>query len=655
MLREWTDGHRMRHAARVYIGMGLPPIPIPYMKKKATLPDWQLLRMKVEDISTYFNGAPQNIGVILGNGPADVDLDCREASIGAPYLLPATRRFGHGNSPFSHWIYHAPGLSEMETKATREFKSIDGEMLLELRSGGGGRGAQTVFPPSVHESGEKITWADRRTIAVVDPADLILRCKLLAVACVLGRGFPRGGRHNLCFDIGGFLSRCCVPEELIRATVEAVGRISGQDLDFPEMRRSAIDGSMVAHRAGFPTMAEAFGEDTAKRIADWLEYPKGNGADGSARRDSRYTDFGADPRPEDKPVTLLAFNPADWEGKQAPERRWDVPDYIPHGVPSLLYADGGTGKGYLGLQLALGRALGKEWIGLMPETGRTLVLSTEDDLDEMWRRIEGMLPFYDARMADLEDIRLVDLVGENSVLGLLQKGIIEPTPMYHALDDYLTDFKPGMVILDVLADLFSGEENNRPQVTQFMGLLKRLGRKHDCTPFLSAQPSLTGMNTGTGTSGSTGWNNSGRARMYFQKVRNDDGDEPNKDLRTFEGMKNNYGVRGGKFDLEWKDGLFRRVSGPIGFERMVRDQKLDETFLSLLKHLTSQNRPVRATNSKSGAPFLFEDEPGNGGFKAKDFGAAMLRLLENGKIANEPETNVPPSKRINRLVIKEGT
>lgn len=185
--------------------------------------------------------------------------------------------------------------------------------------------------------------------------------------------------------------------------------------------------------------------------------------------------------------TLRVANPADWEGKKAPPRRWDVPDYIPHGTVALLYADGGTGKGYLGLQLAMGRALAKEWIGLMPEPGRTLVLSTEDDADEMWRRIEGMLPFYGARMADLGDIRLVDLVGESSVLGLLDKGIILPTPMYEALDKYTSNFKPGMIILDVLADLFSGDEISRPQVTQFIGLLKGLCRKHDCTVLLSAQ------------------------------------------------------------------------------------------------------------------------------------------------------------------------
>jgi hypothetical protein len=44
--------------------------------------------------------------------------------------------------------------------------------------------------------------------------------------------------------------------------------------------------------------------------------------------------------------------------------------------------------------------------------------------------------------------------------------------MYGALDAYMGEFKPGLVELDVLADQFSGDENNRPQVTQFVGLLR---------------------------------------------------------------------------------------------------------------------------------------------------------------------------------------
>jgi AAA domain len=131
----------------------------------------------------------------------------------------------------------------------------------------------------------------------------------------------------------------------------------------------------------------------------YAKYLRGDGYDADAM-----DALGARPNGQDETVSLHGFNPADWEGKKAPSRRWDVPDYIAHGIVALLYADGGTGKGYLGLQLAVARAVSKDWIGLPVEPGRTLVLSTEDDLDEMWRRIEGMLPFYGVSMKDLADL-----------------------------------------------------------------------------------------------------------------------------------------------------------------------------------------------------------------------------------------------------------
>jgi AAA domain len=124
------------------------------------------------------------------------------------------------------------------------------------------------------------------------------------------------------------------------------------------------------------------------------------------------------------PIVLHGFNPADWETNPQPEpRKWVVPGYIPDETVTLFYADGGTGKSYLKLQLSVARALSRDWIGSLPEPGRTLVLSCEDDLKEMKRRLYEILKFY---LPDLEDpgarwkalggeIRLVDLVGENSV------------------------------------------------------------------------------------------------------------------------------------------------------------------------------------------------------------------------------------------------
>lgn len=343
------------------------------------------------------------------------------------------------------------------------------------------------------------------------------------------------------------------------------------------------------------------------------------------------------------PIVLRVFNPADWEGVKAPARLWIVPDYILDRTVTMLYADGGTGKSYLKLQLAVARALGKEWIGLMPVAGRTLVFSTEDDADEMHQRIEGMLHFFGARMADLGDIRLVDLVGENSVLNLLTKGIIEPTPMYDALDSLMAEFKPGLVCLDVLADMFSGSENDRPQVTQFVGLLKKLCRKHQCAVLLLAQPSVVGMSTGTGTSGSVGWGNSGRSRLYFQRAKTTDGDEPNKNLSTFEGKKANYSEVGGKFDVEWKDGLFRRVIGPSSFDKMAADAKAEDLFLSQLKRFTADGRNVSDSPGPNYAPAMFSSLPTT----REALRGAMERLFEKKTIRVKTGGSASrPTKRI---------
>jgi hypothetical protein len=51
-------------------------------------------------------------------------------------------------------------------------------------------------------------------------------------------------------------------------------------------------------------------------------------------------------------------------------------------------------------------------------------------------------------MDELGDIRLVDLVGEDSILGALMKG--QPTVMYHALDAFMSEFQPSLTTLDVL-------------------------------------------------------------------------------------------------------------------------------------------------------------------------------------------------------------
>jgi hypothetical protein len=240
---------------------------------------------------------------------------------------------------------------------------------------------------------------------------------------------------------------------------------------------------------------------------------------------------------------LRVINPADWLDRPVPPREWIVPDWIPAHTVALLFGDGGAGKTTLAMQLATARALGRDWIMTTPTPGRSLVLSAEDDDAEMHRRMDAIRKHYGASFADLGDMRFVDLVGENAVLGELRgNGIISATTLFDAVVAEIAEFQADLVIVDALADVFAGDENNRTQARQFISMLKRPGRDHGCAFLVLAHPSLSGLNSGRGTSGSTGWSNSVRSRLYFTTAQASDGSEPDTDLRVLSVAKSTRGA-----------------------------------------------------------------------------------------------------------------
>jgi hypothetical protein len=150
-----------------YISRGWSPIPVAFKSKRVLIDEWQHLRINTDTAPQHFNGHTQNIGIILGTASAgltDVDLDCEEAVAVARYFLPKTdATFGRPTSGETHFLYNTELANDGSLGAAITFKDrsagpIGGEMLVELRIGGEAAGAQTVFPGSVHESGEPIKW-----------------------------------------------------------------------------------------------------------------------------------------------------------------------------------------------------------------------------------------------------------------------------------------------------------------------------------------------------------------------------------------------------------------------------------------------------------------------------------------------------------------
>ena len=213
----------------------------------------------------------------------------------------------------------------------------------------------------------------------------------------------------------------------------------------------------------------------------------------------------------------------------------------------------------------------------------------------------------------------------------IASGIIQPTPLFDQLLEAACDIRPKMIGLDTSSDVYAGEENNRSQVRQFVGLLRKLAIQSNSAVVMCSHPSLTGINSGSGLSGSTGWHNSVRARMYLKPAETDKGDEPDPELRELQFLKNNYGPKAQKILLRWKNGVFIPAQATDRWIE-VADQNTERVFLILLGKFNKQLRDVSPKPSKIYAPTLFAADPEAGGIKTKAFERAMSRLLDTNRI-----------------------
>src|SRR5262249_3793400 len=164
---------------------------------------------------------------------------------------------------------------------------------------------------------------------------------------------------------------------------------------------------------------------------------------------------------------------------------------------------------------------------------------------------------YAASFADLVDLYVLSLAGRDALLTTLRRdGLMTPTKLFTRVTEAAATIKPRLILLDNSADVFGGNENDRAQVRQFIGMLRGLAMAATAGLLLTSHPSLTGIASGTGLSGSTAWNASVRSRLYLKRATTAKDEEPDPNLRVLEVMKNNYGPVGETVMLRWSDGVF---------------------------------------------------------------------------------------------------
>ncbi|MGO9941503.1 MAG: AAA family ATPase [Rhodoblastus sp.] len=341
------------------------------------------------------------------------------------------------------------------------------------------------------------------------------------------------------------------------------------------------------------------------------------------------------------PPPLKIIQPGDFFGREIRPRRWIVNNWIPRRAVTGLYGDGGLGKSLLSQHLQTSCAIGGDWIGQMAEPVKSIGLYCEDDEDELLRRQAALNDALRCDCADLQNMHLISRVSEDNLLMTFgRSGRGELTPVHKQLLEHAQDFGARLVVVDTAADTFGGNENDRGQVRQFIArALGSIAEAIDGAVMLCAHPSRSGLSSGQGDGGSTGWSNSLRSRLFLTVPESENGAPPPADERILFRKKANYANRNDQIPIIWNKGAFA-LNSP---ESTTWKPPADEVFLSLLDATNAEHR--RVTHSKMAtnfAPRAFAKRPDRQGYRQRDFELAMERLFASKQIAVREDG--PPSK-----------
>ena len=379
-----------RRYAQRYASRGLAVVPIPEGQKNPALPSWQRLRIEPEDVAEYFNGRPQNIGVLLGEpsgGIVDVDCDVPEAVSCAPYFLPETVRSGRESSPRSHWWYRSEGAR------TDRFKDVDGTTLLELRS----TGCQTLVAPSLHPAGDRYLWEEGiREISAVSPEELSRRCRLLATATLIARRLPPvGGRHHFALALAGYLLRDDRLDtedtlRILKVAWTAAGdatREGERDLE-GIVRDTALSLSADRDVVGGRRLDELV-PGIPRVLGRWWGWSSRTQPPAGTRDETMPV---ADNRAKRIQHPGIAFSSAvELMRREIEPVRWVVPGILPEGV-ALLAGKPKLGKSWLTLGMCVAVAAGGYALGTLPVAqGAALYLALEDNERRLQSRLRKVL------------------------------------------------------------------------------------------------------------------------------------------------------------------------------------------------------------------------------------------------------------------------
>jgi RecA-family ATPase len=329
-------------------------------------------------------------------------------------------------------------------------------------------------------------------------------------------------------------------------------------------------------------------------------------------------------------------------------RPWFVPDVSPGALVTEVRADGGGGKSTLLLQASACAVTGRAWLDMPVSRGPAIYLASEDDEDELRRRLDAIAVHLGVTNADLTGLHLWPLAADDPALVVTKAGAAERTSRFDELASHVEAIRPVVVVLDSRADVFAAEELNRKQVRDFIAELRRLALATRAAVVILAHPSLSGQANRTGNSGSTHWTNAVRSVLYLRQPDQDSGVSPDPDARLLEVLKSNYARAGLPLPLRWSAGAFVvDQARPRATNRGEAEAAAERVFLELLDAYRASGRDVHYTTGNGYAPKVFSADERAAGFDKHALAGAMNRLFARGALT--VESYGPPSRPYKRL------
>lgn len=317
-----------------------------------------------------------------------------------------------------------------------------------------------------------------------------------------------------------------------------------------------------------------------------------------------------------------------------PARLWAIDHWLGMGHVTLLAGAGGTGKTSVAQAMGSCLALGRDYLDTVAAPRRVLMWACEDDAHELHRRQLAIATKIGVRLEEFETLFLHSYDGQQVELAGVSDGRLVAGPMLADLNEQIGDYKADIVILDNIARLYGGNENDRHQVTSFMAMLTGAARATNAAVLLLGHP---GKALGSEYSGSTAWEGAARARLYLGRNLPDKEPEPEESLD--DGVlylcrrKANYSTRDYR-RIQYLDGVMvpdDRAEGPVGGS--PSKEFAQETISRAIRQLANMGKYGNASTASPDYLPKLADQYGLLERVSRSMFAAVMRQMEvEGKI-----------------------